>query len=116
MVAKPAAKEAARAAGEAVAGCCRVGSGGEGLFVLSLEGVLSGEEIAVVVVLSGVVKPPMYPIVSGRTERVQGERLVTRPAPRTIKKLSGVRPVSCAATRSSACVMRLNKPESAARS
>ena len=48
-------------------------------------------------------------MVSGSTERVQGERLVRRPAPRTMRKVSGERPVSCAATTSSAWEMRLKR-------
>ncbi len=93
VVANPAAKAAARAAGEAVE---RAAAGEVELGVLSLS------LIGFVFVVSGVLKPPMYPIVRGRTERVQGDKLVTRPAPRTMRKLRGLRPVSCAATRSSA--------------
>ena len=47
------------------------------LEVLSLEGRDEEEEEEE--------KPPMYPSVSGRTERVHGERLVTRPAARTMR-------------------------------
>lgn len=42
--------------------------------------------------------PPMYPIVKGRTDRVHGDRLLAKPAPRTRTYVTGDKPRRLSAT------------------